>query len=183
VATSNGSLYRQLVSQLTSQSKRSQSVASASLSPGRSNEMRSVSVNERTVAQGIRFGSPSQTTTNTGTTRSQTNWTQLLGRAATGGVTSALGGGVASLGLSPIVSGILSLFQGEDKTPPPLTRFELPASQDRTITVGAAPTSTAQVSPAEVNTQWFLDRSNDIAKAVRSAMLNSSSINDVISEI
>ncbi len=34
-----------------------------------------------------------------------------------------------------------------------------------------------------MDTQSFMDRSNDIAKAVRNAMLQSSSLNDVISEI
>ena len=47
----------------------------------------------------------------------------------------------------------------------------------------ASATNSASSSLNQVNEQWFLDRSNEIAKAVRNAMLNSSSLNDVISEI
>ena len=39
------------------------------------------------------------------------------------------------------------------------------------------------VHVSALDTQSFMDRSNDIAKAVKSAMLQSSSLNDVISEI
>lgn len=41
----------------------------------------------------------------------------------------------------------------------------------------------AAIAPTDVNSQWFMERSNDIAAAVRNAMLNSSSLNDVIAEV
>jgi hypothetical protein len=44
------------------------------------------------------------------------------------------------------------------------------------------PTS-ASVAPTDVNSQWFMERSSDIAAAVRNAMLNSNSLNDVVAEI
>ena len=37
--------------------------------------------------------------------------------------------------------------------------------------------------PSQIDEQWFMERSNEIAKAVRNAMLNSSSLNDVIAEV
>ena len=46
---------------------------------------------------------------------------------------------------------------------------------------GAAPQITLNVQAMDA--QSFLDRSNDIAQAVRSAMLNMNSINDVINEV
>lgn len=41
----------------------------------------------------------------------------------------------------------------------------------------------ASIAPTDVNSQWFMERSSDIAAAVRNAMLNSSSLNDVVAEI
>jgi hypothetical protein len=58
-----------------------------------------------------------------------------------------------------------------------------------TTTTSATPASTsqpgapAQSTPQPGEPQWFMDHSSDIARAVRSAMLNLNSINDVVNEL
>jgi hypothetical protein len=133
---------------------------------------------------------------------------------ATGSVTgtisniaSSLTGGILSL--SPILSGLMHLFQSDGaSTPPPLVPFSLPPSvsfQDANTpgsgfsaadynqsgrprgmngSAGASP----QLPPITVQVQAmdsrsFMDHSQDIAKAVRDAMLNMHSLNDVISDL
>jgi hypothetical protein len=120
---------------------------------------------------------------------------------------SFLGG---SLGLfSPIVSGLLSLFGvgGSSSAPAPLPFYTPPPSVQmsdtlRTATPGtvsagntgvgggsgssannasAAPQVTVNVSA--MDSQSFMDRSGDIANAVRQAMLNLHPINDVVASL
>jgi hypothetical protein len=115
----------------------------------------------------------------------------------------------AGLGLSPLISGLASLFggSGDSSTPAPLTKFELPPSIQATGGVSesggpafavdnpqgglprAAPTGGQASAPAQItvqvqamDSQSFLDHSNDIAQAVRQAMLQSSVLNDVVRE-
>jgi hypothetical protein len=202
----------------------------------------------KVTATGIKFGKPSQSTQSTSS--NSVNWEPLVSSVASGGVASLLGGAGGSLGLGSIVSGLLNLFGGASKTPPPLTLFQLPASRDVTVNTGSsgsavyqgsmdqtstrqpqepiysntssgsanaarsatasgslkdtavhanAPSTTsgnahlpnststqptpASVAATDVNGQWFMDRSSDIAAAVRNAMLNSSSLNDVVADI
>ncbi|HEX4231184.1 MAG TPA: hypothetical protein VHZ07_21085 [Bryobacteraceae bacterium] len=67
------------------------------------------------------------------------------------------------------------------------TRANAPASTASANSHPPASISTqstsASVAPTDVNSQWFMERSSDIAAAVRNAMLNSSSLNDVVAEI
>ena len=123
-----------------------------------------------------------------------------------GGVASSLmGGGL----LGPILSGLMSLFGGGNNThtPAPLTRY-FPApkvdfqgglqgssvgnvdynqdGQPRLTAATPAASQTPQQITVNVNaidSRSFLDHSTDIANAVRRAMLESSSLNDVIGEM
>lgn len=117
---------------------------------------------------------------------------------------NVLGGGL----LAPIVSGLMGLFGGKDKNaaPEPLVKFALPqsvsvntgvqGSSSGSVDYGqgdqpriAAPTQTPQPQPqitvnvSAMDSRSFLDHSQDIANAVRRAMLESSSLNDVIGEM
>ncbi|BDC52079.1 hypothetical protein F183_A43940 [Bryobacterales bacterium F-183] len=123
--------------------------------------------------------------------------------------TNAVGGGglggglLGGFGLSPIVGGLLRLFgfggSDSDSGVAPLSRYQAPTSLaidaglsngqlseisrgagDRVRTV-SAPQVTVQVNA--MDTQSFLDRSDDIARAVRQAMLESHPINDVVAEL
>jgi hypothetical protein len=125
--------------------------------------------------------------------------------------TSLLGGG--GLGLTSVVQGLVSLFGGGGgQTVQPLTPFTLPGSinyaagvngpggtvspidygqggevrslsQSAPSSSGASSGQTVQVNVSAMDSQSFLDRSDDIANAVRAAMLNSHPINDVISSL
>jgi len=115
---------------------------------------------------------------------------------------SILGGGI----LGPIVSGLMSLFGGggNDQTPTQPLRFLMPPKLDyeaggqgagigavdhnqngqpRPVSQTAARTPQITVNVSAMDSQSFLDRSTDIANAVRKAMLESSSLNDVIGEL
>ena len=120
-----------------------------------------------------------------------------------GGIASTLTGSLLSV--SPILSGMISLFGGGgSSSPPPLTPFYLPptvnfqganttagsqlpgvdfgqSGQPRAMTEAATPQITVQVQA--MDSRSFMDHSSDIAQAVRDAMLNMHSINDVISNL
>lgn len=125
---------------------------------------------------------------------------------AIGGV---LGGGLGGgLGLSSMISGLAGLFGGGDSasTPPAPTPYVQPlpihldagfsdanggsafgvdvaqGGMPRAMTGGAAPAQiTIQVRA--LDSQSFLDHSNDIAMAVRQAMLETTVLNDVIQQV
>jgi hypothetical protein len=115
-------------------------------------------------------------------------------------------------GVGPIAAGLMAIFGGGSDEKPVVTMpFELPSSlamnaglgsnrQMEEVMYGAdgvpravAPesrrnTTDASVPPIQINvsamdSRSFLDHSDDIARAVREAMLHSHSLNDVISEI
>jgi hypothetical protein len=116
-----------------------------------------------------------------------------------GNVASSFLGG--SLGfLSPIVSGIMGLFGGGGSTPPPLTTYTPPppvaidgflqpqsSSSSQSAAKAGAPAAAAPMQVTvhvnAMDSQSFMDRSSDIANAVREAMLNLHPINDVISNL
>jgi hypothetical protein len=128
------------------------------------------------------------------------------GAASTfGSIASTLTGG--ALSLSPILTGIMSLFGGGgSSTPAPLTPFYLPPTisfkaantpsgtgsqlsgadfgqtgDPRAMSRASSPQITVQVQA--MDSQSFMDHSQDIAQAVRDAMLNMHSINDVITNL
>jgi hypothetical protein len=124
-----------------------------------------------------------------------------VGNTALSYANSILGGSI----LGPIISGLTGLFGGgkEAETPAPLVKFALPPPvrvdgglQDSSISAvdygqndrvralpapAAAPQITVNVNA--MDSRSFMDHSNEIASAVRRAMLESSALNDVIGEI
>ena len=141
----------------------------------------------------------------------QSNTTAHAGQSVGGSIGSAasgiLGGGLGVL--SPIVSGLLGLFGvgGSKSAPAPLPFYTPPPSVQLSDTLRAATpavsaggsaaaggsgggaASTANAAPqvtvnvSAMDSQSFMDRSNDIASAVRQAMLNLHPINDVIASL
>jgi hypothetical protein len=124
-------------------------------------------------------------------------------------VASHVEGGLGGLGLlSPVVSGLLSLFGvgGSKSEPDPLPLYTPPPSVQISDTLRDAVTSTpassatagtrdtaapqaANANPqitvnvSAMDSQSFMDRSSDIASAVREAMLNLHPINDVVASL
>ena len=116
------------------------------------------------------------------------NARSALGTA--GGVASSLLGGLGLL--SPIISGIASLFGGGSPAPKPLPIYTPPppVSISGTVNAGAPPAgsqaSAGQQVTVNVNaldSKSFMDHSNDIANAVREAMLNMHPINGVVTSL
>ena len=113
---------------------------------------------------------------------------------------SVLGGGLSPL---PLVSLFSSLFGGgQSEQPAPLVPFSLPPSlnlqsgtngEDVSWGENGLPRSAASggassgqqitVQVQAMDSQSFLDHSDDIASAVKQAMLNMNSINDVVTSL
>ena len=110
-------------------------------------------------------------------------------------------------GMGPLISGLVDLFGGgSSSSPPALTPYIQPlpinlqagfsgssaggasgvdygeGGQGRQ-TSGASAQLQITVQVQAMDSQSFLDRSNDIAAAVRKAMLETSTLNDVIREV
>lgn len=130
---------------------------------------------------------------------------QNTGSAVASAVTKVFTSG---LGLVPLIGGLFGLFGGGHQEPPPLVKYTMPSpiyfqGADTGTNVQLAdydqmgmpraygPTQGSTAPPATaitVNVQAmdarsFLDHSNEIAQAVRQAMLNLNSINDVVSDL
>ena len=119
--------------------------------------------------------------------------------SAAGGVASSLlGGGGLGL-LSPLISGIASLFGGGSApaplpiyTPPPPVAVTGVLNQ-ATPNSSAAPAASGPASPPSspqitvnvnaMDSRSFMDHSDDIANAVREAMLNMHPINGVVASL
>jgi hypothetical protein len=103
--------------------------------------------------------------------------------------------------MSPLITGLVKLFTGGDKTetPPPLVTYSRPAPVVvegqfaggervvwRTADAGQArPSSTTQVTVQvqAMDSRSFLDHRDEIARAVRQAVLSSHSLNDVLADV
>jgi hypothetical protein len=164
--------------------------------PGRSADLRSESVRGSLPAlRSIGFGSPSSP--RTAASSSGVDWGNLLQKTASGGLSAAAGGGLLDAlgGIGGLISSIAGLFGGGKKALPPLTRFALPSSQSRTLYVGGADVGNSHLngigagggsgSPNALNNVPSGNQlsSEHIIQTVRQALLTSSSLNDVISEI
>ena len=145
-------------------------------------------------------------TANTQAVQSNT-WAKGRGSAAgvAGQVASSVFGGAFGF-LSPVISGIAGLFGGGPQVAA-LPMYVAPAPVDISgivhapTTPAARATATATASPAPGNSvqttyspqitvhvnamdsQSFMDRSSDIANAVRAAMLNNHPINGVVADL
>ena len=134
---------------------------------------------------------------------------QSAGSTAAHAASSVFGGALGAL--SPVAKGILGLFGlGGNSAPAPLPIYippppvsisgivrspggadgtaaqastpATPSAQSAGVTQSAAP-SQITVNINAMDSQSFLDRSNDIASAVRLAMLNLHPINDVVADL
>ncbi|MDQ2843306.1 MAG: hypothetical protein M3Y72_20165 [Acidobacteriota bacterium] len=171
------------------------------LRPGSSHDAKAVSVGAAWKQTGIHFGVAQSSSGATSGATSQ--WASLLSKTASGGLASAFGGNLLSVvgGLGGLVSGIAGLFGGSKKTLPALVPFQLPNSQSQTVEIsqnsshsesGTAISSdgvygrtqhTSSVAEKSSQSPNYTYQSQQIAQAVKEALLNSSSLNDVIAEI
>jgi hypothetical protein len=150
----------------------------------------------------LRFGSHSSRTT--GTSSSGFKWSSILEQAGSGGLASAFGGGGGLLGgFGSLLSGLASLFGvGSNRTAPALVQFQLPTVQNQVISLGgmgggftsgesrpAAYTPggiyglQGQQGSGSVRFPANQHQKTQIIQTVKQALLNSSSLNDVIAEI
>jgi hypothetical protein len=139
----------------------------------------------------------------TQSTTSKTSSGSSVGSTVASAASSFLGGGLSSL--SPLISGLLSLFGGgggQTLAVPAPFMLPSPVQSNAGLTASApgqvvpvsygdtgqprAQSNTSQQVTVQVNamdSQSFLDHSDDIANAVKQAILNSNSLNDVISSL
>jgi hypothetical protein len=98
----------------------------------------------------------------------------------TGALSSAagFGGGIASL-----FSGLASLFGSGKTAPPALAAYQLPTSQDQTISTGSTVATPGVYGGPLASTPFSSQSSGQVVQAVKQALLNSSSLNDVIAEL
>lgn len=165
---------------------------------------RTLSLSAKDTPTGIKFGTPSNSRVST--SQSSSVVTNLLKQTASGGIASVLSGGLASFsGIGGLVSGLISVLGGGKSAPPPLVEFQLPQSEEQTVYVspkgstnyqgtdveqpnmtnpmGSIYTGTSQAGSPGTGGQALQYQSSQIAQAVKNALLNSSSLNDVIAEI
>ena len=133
----------------------------------------------------------------------------LVGGLAGGGGGGGIGGLLRSgFGLSPLIRGLVGLFRGGGgEEEPPVQPFSLPRSlsleaantdrilngfprvvrgrrdEVRTVESNRREQPQVVVNVSAMDSQSFMDRSGDIANAVRDAMLHMHPVNDVIGEV
>lgn len=156
-------------------------------SPG---DLTGLSLGSQSSVRPLEFGTPSNKgTTSSSSSKSSNSWTSLLGSISTGGVSDLIGGGgLLSAGLDYLSNGFASLFGGSTITAAPLTRFELPDSQDQSISINHAPattsgTTTSGLYNSSQPSQLSQTSKVQIVQTVKNALLTSSSLNDVIGEL
>ncbi len=111
----------------------------------------------------------------------------------------------SGLGVSSLVTGLLGLFGGDDSEPASLSTYAEPASIDiegalsgtsggilgvsygqdglpRIAQSSGGSQTSITVQVQALDSQSFLDHSDDIAKAVRKAVLNTNALSDVLNE-
>jgi hypothetical protein len=133
----------------------------------------------------LNFGRASRaaTKTNQSTSSSTSQWSNLLSASTSGGLASTLSGAAGFTGgIGSIISGIENLFGGGKSAPPALVAYQLPTSQQQAISIGSSSTIPGIYGGPSSSTP-FESQSSQIIQTVKQALLNSSSLNDVIAEI
>ena len=116
-------------------------------------------------AQPINFGNASRAATRNPATTS--TWSSLLSGSTSGGIGGSLSAFAGfSGGVGSLISGLTSLLGNGKTAPPALVAYQLPTALQQTISTGSS------VSTPGVYGQ--------IIQTVKQALLNSSSLNDVI---
>jgi hypothetical protein len=153
---------------------------------------KALSIGAKPIGTALAFGKPSSA--GSISSSSSSVLTGLLKQTASGGIASALGGGLGGLlGLGPIISGFVSLFGGGKSELPPLVQFQVPTAQNLTSFISsgghsstashATGSGTTNTPGGRQSTSAYQHQSTQIAQAVKQALLNSNSLNDVIAEI
>ncbi len=195
-ARSNGPSLAKLLSANTAAEHAKQSASAHLQSLAALRESRKTSAHTAPASKpGLRFGALPGSRTATAP-HSSSEWSNLLTRTASGGLSNAFGEGLFNLvgGLGGLVSSIAGLFGGSKKTIAPLTAFELPGSQNQSVvsshatglhqSPGTQPTGIYNsATTVQGGGQPYQYQSAEIAHAVKLALLNSSSLNDVIAEL
>ena len=129
-------------------------------------------------SQPINFGNASRAATRNPQTSS--TWSKLLSSTTSGGLANTLSGIAGfSGGISSIISGLTSLLGGGKTAPPALVAYQLPTSQQQTISTGSS-VSTPGVYGGPASATPFQNQGGQIVQTVKQALLNSSSLNDII---
>ena len=135
-------------------------------------------------AQPVNFGRASRAATRNPASASGSTFSNLVSATVSGG---GVGGALSStlgfgLGIGSLISGLTSLFGGGKTAPPALIAYQLPTSQEQTISTGSS-VSTPGVYGGPSASTPFENQSRQIVQSVKQALLNSSSLNDVIAEL
>lgn len=142
----------------------------------------------------IDFGKPSSSGGGPALNSAGDHWSGLLQKAINTSASQVLGGGILGSGLSSVFSAVFHLFGGGTQSqPPPLERFILPQMEQRTIDtaqntyVTHSALNTASQASNSLSTQVGSNSGGleqaAVVKAVRNALLTSSSLNDIIGEL
>jgi hypothetical protein len=116
--------------------------------------------------------------------QSTSPWSSLLsGATSSSGLASTLSGATGFGGvIGSLVSGLTSLFGGAKTAPPALVAYQLPTAQEQTVSTGSS-VSTPGVYGGPSASSPFESQTGQIVQSVKQALLNSSSLNDVIAEL
>lgn len=148
------------------------------------------------VVQALNFGPLHTKITGSG---GGSQWESLLSSAASGGFASTIGGGILSSGAFGFIGKLLTLFGGSKSTPAAPTPFVMPASQQVSLNIGSASSASSvslgvhsaltgsgpngAVYQQAGSAPEHAAQSAQVVQIVKQALLTSSSLNDVISEI
>ena len=145
-------------------------------------ELRRLGVQIASEAKPIHFGTPSRTA---GSSQKSSGGllSQLLRKTSSQGVSGLVGSGLLGVFGKSLISGVGSLVGGSAVEMPAVNRFSLPDSQNRTIDIGSSRSLRATETTTSPSNQTYSDRNAEIVRVVKQALLTSSQLNDVISEI